>query len=129
MFVTEFCNRKSLDQFHHKVGSARIRRACIEASADDSVIGVIGWMHTFSPAKMWIAGLGSLQVPEYLQADATPEKLAGQDLYRRTLRMGEEIPEGQWDRFGALAEQLEEMVAVALEESKGRESESDEKPA
>ena len=38
-----------------------IRRACIEASADDSVIGVIGWMHTFSPAKMWIAGLQALQ--------------------------------------------------------------------
>ena len=37
-----------------------IRRACIEASADDSVIGVIGWMHTFSPAKMWIAGLQAL---------------------------------------------------------------------
>ena len=40
-----------------------IRRACIEASADDSVIGVIGWMHTFSPAKMWIAGLGALTKP------------------------------------------------------------------
>jgi L-arabinose isomerase len=40
-----------------------IRRACIEASADDSVIGVIGWMHTFSPAKMWIAGLQSLTKP------------------------------------------------------------------
>lgn len=40
-----------------------IRRACIEASADDSVIGVVGWMHTFSPAKMWIGGLQSLTVP------------------------------------------------------------------
>ena len=26
-------------------------------------IGVIAWMHTFSPAKMWIAGLGALQRP------------------------------------------------------------------
>ena len=40
-----------------------IRRACIEASADDSVIGVIGWMHTFSPAKMWITGLQALTKP------------------------------------------------------------------
>ncbi len=40
-----------------------IRRACIEASADDSVIGVIGWMHTFSPAKMWISGLQALTKP------------------------------------------------------------------
>jgi L-arabinose isomerase len=40
-----------------------IRRACLDASADDGCIGVIGWMHTFSPAKMWIAGLQALQKP------------------------------------------------------------------
>jgi L-arabinose isomerase len=40
-----------------------IRRACLDASADDACIGVIGWMHTFSPAKMWIAGLQALQKP------------------------------------------------------------------
>ena len=40
-----------------------IRRICLEASGDDSCIGVITWMHTFSPAKMWIAGLMSLQKP------------------------------------------------------------------
>jgi L-arabinose isomerase len=34
-----------------------IRRLFLDASADDSVLGVIVWMHTFSPAKMWIAGL------------------------------------------------------------------------
>ena len=31
--------------------------SCWTASRDDSVIGVIAWMHTFSPAKMWIGGL------------------------------------------------------------------------
>ena len=40
-----------------------IRRACLEASADDRCAGVIAWMHTFSPAKMWIAGLQALAVP------------------------------------------------------------------
>jgi L-arabinose isomerase len=40
-----------------------IRRACLDASADDACIGVIAWMHTFSPAKMWIAGLQALQKP------------------------------------------------------------------
>ena len=40
-----------------------IRRACLEASADDACIGVIGWMHTFSPAKMWIAGVQALSKP------------------------------------------------------------------
>ena len=29
----------------------------------DNVIGVMAWMHTFSPAKMWIAGLDALQKP------------------------------------------------------------------
>jgi L-arabinose isomerase len=43
--------------------SASIRRAALEANADDRVIGVIAWMHTFSPAKMWIAGLDALRTP------------------------------------------------------------------
>ncbi len=38
-------------------------RAMLDANADDSVIGLIAWMHTFSPAKMWIAGLDALQKP------------------------------------------------------------------
>ena len=40
-----------------------IERAMLEANADESVIGVITWMHTFSPAKMWIAGLDALRKP------------------------------------------------------------------
>src|SRR6185437_6816720 len=42
---------------------AAIRRLCLEASADDSCAGLIAWMHTFSPAKMWIAGLDALGKP------------------------------------------------------------------
>lgn len=34
--------------------SDAIRRIALEANSDDSVIGVTAWMHTFSPAKMWI---------------------------------------------------------------------------
>lgn len=40
-----------------------IRRLALEANGDDSVIGLIAWMHTFSPAKMWIAGLDALRKP------------------------------------------------------------------
>jgi L-arabinose isomerase len=40
-----------------------IRRVCLEANASDACVGVIAWMHTFSPAKMWIAGLRALQLP------------------------------------------------------------------
>jgi L-arabinose isomerase len=40
-----------------------IRRLCQEASTSDTCVGVIAWMHTFSPAKMWIAGLSALDRP------------------------------------------------------------------
>ena len=43
--------------------AASIKRAALDANADDRVIGLIAWMHTFSPAKMWIAGLDALQKP------------------------------------------------------------------
>jgi L-arabinose isomerase len=34
-----------------------------EANAAPACVGLILWMHTFSPAKMWIAGLGALRKP------------------------------------------------------------------
>ena len=40
-----------------------IKRTMLEANLDDSVIGVTTWMHTFSPAKMWIGGLDALRKP------------------------------------------------------------------
>ncbi len=36
---------------------------CQEANAAKNCIGIIAWMHTFSPAKMWIGGLKILQKP------------------------------------------------------------------
>ena len=36
---------------------------CREANNTDQCIGLITWMHTFSPAKMWIGGLKTLQKP------------------------------------------------------------------
>jgi len=40
-----------------------IRRAMLDANGNDAVLGVITWMHTFSPAKMWIGGLSALTKP------------------------------------------------------------------
>ena len=40
-----------------------IYRACSEVNADANCIGIIAWMHTFSPAKNWIAGLTALAKP------------------------------------------------------------------
>jgi L-arabinose isomerase len=40
-----------------------IRRLCLEANAAEGCVGLIVWMHTFSPAKMWIGGLSALDKP------------------------------------------------------------------
>jgi L-arabinose isomerase len=40
-----------------------ILQVCHEANADRRCLGMIAWMHTFSPGKMWIAGLAALQKP------------------------------------------------------------------
>src|SRR5512135_2324638 len=40
-----------------------IRQLCLEANSAGRCVGLITWMHTFSPAKMWIAGLGLLKKP------------------------------------------------------------------
>jgi L-arabinose isomerase len=43
--------------------SESIHGLILEANASDQCVGLIVWMHTFSPAKMWIAGLRALQKP------------------------------------------------------------------
>jgi L-arabinose isomerase len=40
-----------------------ITELCREANNAQGCIGLITWMHTFSPAKMWIAGLSALRKP------------------------------------------------------------------
>ena len=40
-----------------------IRAVCLETNNAPDCIGLITWMHTFSPAKMWIAGLKALNKP------------------------------------------------------------------
>jgi len=40
-----------------------IRELCLAANSAKNCIGLITWMHTFSPAKMWISGLTLLKKP------------------------------------------------------------------
>ena len=40
-----------------------IRATILEANANPECAGLILWMHTFSPAKMWIGGLSALRKP------------------------------------------------------------------
>ncbi len=44
-------------------GPDAIEEVCLAANASRACVGVVTWMHTFSPAKMWIAGLTRLQRP------------------------------------------------------------------
>jgi L-arabinose isomerase len=43
--------------------SGSIHKIIMAANADPDCIGLIAWMHTFSPAKMWITGLDALKTP------------------------------------------------------------------
>lgn len=43
--------------------AAEITKVMREANADDDCVGVITWMHTFSPSKMWIDGLKTITKP------------------------------------------------------------------
>jgi L-arabinose isomerase len=40
-----------------------IRQLCLEANHAPKCAGLILWMHTFSPSKMWISGLSALKKP------------------------------------------------------------------
>lgn len=40
-----------------------IARLCADATRDEHCVGIIAWMHTFSPARMWVAGLSVLHKP------------------------------------------------------------------
>jgi L-arabinose isomerase len=40
-----------------------IRALCLEANASPNCAGLVLWMHTFSPSKMWIGGLCALSKP------------------------------------------------------------------
>jgi L-arabinose isomerase len=43
--------------------SDEIARLCLEANSDPDCAGLILWMHTFSPSKMWVRGLSALRRP------------------------------------------------------------------
>ena len=43
--------------------SDSIHQLCLDANGAKNCVGLITWMHTFSPARMWIAGLRVLNKP------------------------------------------------------------------
>lgn len=63
-FLSEKLNGIAAVQYTPVVKTAaEAEEICMRASADGECIGVIMWMHTFSPAKMWIRALQALKKP------------------------------------------------------------------
>lgn len=54
-----------LDLEYHTTAKSHgeVLELCQAANVDPNCVGLVLWMHTFSPAKMWIAGLKQLQKP------------------------------------------------------------------
>src|SRR5256884_7811699 len=48
---------------HVMTSDESILQLCLDANSSKNCIGLITWMHTFSPARMWIAGLRLLNKP------------------------------------------------------------------
>ena len=66
--MTDFLNEKLGDVIRIELlPTVETSEICVEdmkkVMVDDECVGVITWMHTFSPAKMWIKGLQLLQKP------------------------------------------------------------------
>jgi L-arabinose isomerase len=43
--------------------SESVHQLCMDANRSKNCVGLVTWMHTFSPARMWIAGIRSLEKP------------------------------------------------------------------
>ncbi len=52
-----------------------------------------------------------------VSAGMTPEEIARKEVFRRLMRMGEEIPEGDWESFSTLDKALEKAFAVSQPEN------------
>ena len=66
--MTDFLNEKLGDVIRVELlPTVETSAICVEdmkkVMVDDDCVGVITWMHTFSPAKMWIKGLQLLRKP------------------------------------------------------------------
>jgi V/A-type H+-transporting ATPase subunit A len=48
---------------------------------------------------------------EVVESGTAPEQLSRKDVYRRLLRMAEDIPEGDWERFSLLDRQIDSTIA------------------
>lgn len=65
--ITEYLNQQNpfikIKLKKLTTSAEEILSICQAANNQDNCVGIIAWMHTFSPAKMWISGLTQLNKP------------------------------------------------------------------
>lgn len=109
-----------------------------KANNDPNCAGIIGWMHTFSPAKMWIKGLSILSKPfvhlhtqfnrdipwsdidmDFMNLNQSAHGGREFGFINTRLRQPRKVIVGYWEE-AAVREQLNNFmnVCVAIEESK-----------
>ena len=84
--------------------AASITQLCLEANADANCIGLITWMHTFSPAKMWINGLKLLQKPFVHLHTQFNKEIPWQDMDMDFMNLNQSAHGGR--EFGHIATRL-----------------------
>ena len=84
--------------------AASITQLCLEANAAPNCIGLITWMHTFSPAKMWINGLKLLQKPFVHLHTQFNKEIPWQDMDMDFMNLNQSAHGGR--EFGHIATRL-----------------------
>jgi L-arabinose isomerase len=115
-----------------------IENVCLAANSAPECVGVITWMHTFSPAKMWIAGLTRLQRPlahlhtqfnrelpwgdidmEFMNLNQSAHGDREYGFIGARLRLNRKIVVGHW-QDADVAEELAEWARAALAVAESR---------
>jgi L-arabinose isomerase len=100
-----------------------IEKVCVEANVAPNCIGIVAWMHTFSPAKMWIGGLTKLAKPflhfhtqfnrdipwasidmDFMNLNQSAHGDREFGFICSRLRLNREVVVGHWQDEGAVAE-------------------------
>jgi len=89
-----------------------IKRLCLEANLAEDCVGLIAWMHTFSPAKMWIAGLKSLQKPFVHLHTQFNRDIPWQDIDMDFMNLNQSAHGGREFGFMATRMEIERKVIV-----------------
>ncbi|MBE0673416.1 MAG: L-arabinose isomerase, partial [Bacteroidales bacterium] len=115
-----------------------ITQLCSDANVNTNCVGLITWMHTFSPAKMWIKGLKSLSKPflhfhtqfnrdipwdtidmDFMNLNQSAHGGREFGYICSRLRIDRKVVVGHWQDAGAVAKiAVWTRAAVAFDESK-----------